>query len=96
MRRDAGVAPKVPSAREFLCEQPAAGNVGRAILRPIAPRTNGIGPPLRGLFVRMKGGFYHDGRFATLQEVVNHYDTFFNLKLSEEEKADLTEYLKSL
>jgi hypothetical protein len=46
--------------------------------------------------VRMKGGFYHDGRFATLQEVVNHYDTFFNLKLNEAEKADLTEYLKSL
>jgi hypothetical protein len=44
----------------------------------------------------MKGGFYHDGRFATLQEVVNHYDTFFNLKLNEAEKADLTEYLKSL
>ena len=42
--------------------------------------------PLRGLFVRMKGGFYHDGRFATLQEVVNHYDTFFNLKLTKRKK----------
>ena len=33
--------------------------------------------PLRGLFTRMKGGFYHDGRFATLADVVNHYDALF-------------------
>src|SRR5438067_10787472 len=26
--------------------------------------------PLRGLFAHMKGGFYHDGRFATLLDVV--------------------------
>jgi cytochrome c peroxidase len=30
--------------------------------------------PLRGLFSHMKGGFYHDGRFATLLDVVNHYN----------------------
>lgn len=52
--------------------------------------------PLRGLFVRMKGGFYHDGRFATLGDVVQHYDHVFHLKLTEREKADLVEYLKSL
>ena len=43
-----------------------------------------------------KGGFYHDGRFADLNAVVNHYDTFFALGLSEAEKRDLIEYLKSL
>jgi hypothetical protein len=52
--------------------------------------------PLRGLFARSKGGFYHDGRFATLADVVDHYDRFFNLRLSAAEKADLVEYLKSL
>jgi cytochrome c peroxidase len=25
-----------------------------------------------------KGGFYHDGRFATLNEVVDHYDGHSN------------------
>jgi len=30
--------------------------------------------PLGGLFTKTKGGFYHDGRFATLNDVVNHYD----------------------
>ena len=44
----------------------------------------------------MKGGFYHDGRFATLPDVVNHYDIFKSLHLSDQEKHDLVEYLKSL
>lgn len=52
--------------------------------------------PLRGLFTHMKGGFYHDGRFATLLDVVSHYDSFMNLGLTESEKRDLVEYLKSL
>jgi len=51
---------------------------------------------LKGLWTHMKGGFYHDGRFATLKDVVNHYDTCKNLELSENEKDDLVEYLKSL
>jgi hypothetical protein len=52
--------------------------------------------PLRGLFARSKGGFYHDGRFATLHDVVEHYDSFFKLALDERQKNDLVEYLKSL
>ncbi|HEY4214018.1 MAG TPA: hypothetical protein VGM84_21265 [Steroidobacteraceae bacterium] len=52
--------------------------------------------PLGGLWTHLKGGFYHDGRFATLLEVVNHYDLQFALHLSAREKADLVEYLKSL
>ena len=51
---------------------------------------------LRGLWTHMKGGFYHDGRFATLMDVVNHYNNFKKLSLTEEEKRDLVEYLKSL
>lgn len=43
-----------------------------------------------------KHGFYHDGRFANLREVVDHYDSFKGLKLSEQEKLDLIEFLKSL
>jgi cytochrome c peroxidase len=44
----------------------------------------------------MKGGFYHDGRFATLNDVVDHYDSFFGLGLSASEKNDIVEYVKSL
>ena len=52
--------------------------------------------PLGGLFTRMKGGFYHDGRFATLSDVVNHYDSTMSLNLNSTEKQNLVEYLKSL
>lgn len=52
--------------------------------------------PLQGLWTHTKGGFYHDGRFPTLLDVVNHYDTFQHLGLTPREKSDLVEYLKSL
>jgi cytochrome c5 len=52
--------------------------------------------PLKGLWSHAKGGFYHDGRFATLLDVVKHYDQTFNLHLSDSEMNDLVEYLKSL
>lgn len=53
-------------------------------------------PPLAGLFAHSKGGFFHDGRFATLPDVVDHYDSFFHLGLTAAQKSDLVEYLKSL
>ena len=52
--------------------------------------------PLKGLFVRAKGGFYHDGRFKTLGEVIDHYQEPLSLSLSEPDRAALIEYLKSL
>ncbi|MGH9941961.1 MAG: hypothetical protein ACRD9R_06335, partial [Pyrinomonadaceae bacterium] len=52
--------------------------------------------PLRGLWAHQKGGFFHDGRFATLLDVVNHYNKFFKLNLTGQQKNDLVEYLKSL
>jgi cytochrome c peroxidase len=52
--------------------------------------------PRRGLFARAKGGFYHDGRFADLNSVVNHYNTAKRLRLIAQEQRDLAEYLKSL
>jgi cytochrome c5 len=52
--------------------------------------------PLRGLFAHQKGGFYHDGRFATLADVVAHYDSTLGLGLSAGQKSDLVEFLKSL
>jgi hypothetical protein len=60
---------------------------------------------LAGIFIREngvfmnpanKGRYYHDGRFKTLLDVVNHYNTRFSLGLTAQEKTDLVEYLKSL
>jgi len=52
----------------------------------------------RGLFMfpQNKGRFYHDGRFKTLLDVVNSYNERFGLGLTDQEKHDLVEYLKSL
>ena len=52
--------------------------------------------PLRGLFAHSKGGFYHDGRFATLDDVIEHYNSTKHLGLSAQEKKELAEFLKSL
>lgn len=52
--------------------------------------------PLKGLWSHQKGGFYHDGRFATLGDVVTHYNDHFGLGLSPDQQKDLVEYLKSL
>jgi hypothetical protein len=52
--------------------------------------------PLKGLWTHTQGGFYHDGRFATLMDVIDHYDVHFGLGLTNSEKSDLAEYLLSL
>jgi hypothetical protein len=70
--------------------------------------------PLRAIFARFPGGppsgsmaaepgpFFHDGRFATLKDVVLHYDATgvgaggVPLGLSEAETDDLVQYLRSL
>jgi hypothetical protein len=52
--------------------------------------------PLKGLWTHTKGGFYHDGRFATLDDVVQHYNSFFGLGLGDSQVHDLVQYLNSL
>jgi hypothetical protein len=63
------------------------------------PERSYVTTPLRALFDTEKihkGGFYHDGRFASLSDVVEHYDRFLKLRLSPDQKRDLIEYLKSI
>jgi mono/diheme cytochrome c family protein len=50
--------------------------------------------PLRGLW--QHAPYFHDGSAATLIDVVQHYDRVLNLRLSDRQKQDLAEYLKSL
>jgi mono/diheme cytochrome c family protein/cytochrome c5 len=51
--------------------------------------------PLKGLWTHQKGGFYHDGRFKSLAEVVEHYNGCFGLNLTAGEKSDVVQFLKS-
>jgi cytochrome c peroxidase len=50
--------------------------------------------PLRGLLQHPP--YFHDGSAPTLLAVVNHYNRVLRLNLSEKEKADLVEFLKTL
>jgi len=50
--------------------------------------------PLRALW--QHAPYFHDGSSATLEDVVNRYDAAKNLQLTDQQKADLVEYLKSL
>jgi cytochrome c peroxidase len=52
--------------------------------------------PLKGLFTREKGGFYHDGRFQDYDAVINHYKPVLGFELSDSEQSDLIQFLKSL
>lgn len=52
--------------------------------------------PLGALTTHSKGGFYHDGRFADLNAVVEHYNSCMSLGLTNAEKGDLVQYLMSL
>jgi hypothetical protein len=63
------------------------------------PEKRYVTTPLRALFDTQKlhkGGFYHDGRFPTLDAVIDHYDNHLGLNLTADQKRDLIEYLKSL
>jgi hypothetical protein len=50
--------------------------------------------PLRALWQHPP--YFHDGSAATLEDVVDHYDGVLDLELTDEEKADLVEFLKSI
>jgi mono/diheme cytochrome c family protein len=52
--------------------------------------------PLKGLWSHSKGGYYHDGRFGSLHEVVAHYERTFQLGLANTEQEQLVQYLLSL
>lgn len=50
--------------------------------------------PLRALWQHPP--YFHDGSAASLLDVVNHYNTVLTLGLTERQKADLVEFLKTL
>lgn len=58
--------------------------------------------PLNGLWTHVKGGFYHDGRFQTLDAVLDHYATNgignggAAFTFAGTDKADLEQFLLSL
>jgi len=52
------------------------------------------GPVLRGLAARAP--YFHNGFAADLEAAVNFYDTRFDIDFTDQEKADLVAFLKTL
>ena len=52
------------------------------------------GPNLRGLAARAP--YFHNGSAATLRDVVDFYDTRFNIGMTEQQKSDLVAFLSAL
>ena len=52
------------------------------------------GPNLRGLAARAP--YFHNGSAATLRDVVDFYDTRFNVGMTEQQKSDLVAFLSAL
>lgn len=52
------------------------------------------GPILRGVAARAP--YFHNGSAASLMDVVNFYDTRFNIGMSEQQKEDLVAFLSAL
>lgn len=84
-----------PSGAGIECAHPC-GRVrrrfsGRPATGPYLPDA-----PLAGLLAHQKGGFYFDGRFSNLPQVIDHYDGCMNLQRSDDEKAELVKYVLTL
>jgi cytochrome c peroxidase len=50
--------------------------------------------PLRALW--QHAPYFHDGRAEDLGAVIDHYQDVFGFTLSDQQRADLVEFLKSL
>lgn len=94
-------APDLP-VFEIVCNAgPDAGQItytsdpGKATLTGLCTDVGrGKGPILRGLAARAP--YFHNGAAATLEEVVEFYNERFQMKLTEQEKSDLVNFLKTL
>ena len=82
-------------ARKGTGESVETTDPGRAL---ITGKWNDIGktkgPILRGLSGRAP--YFHNGSAATLQDIVNFYDSRFSVGFTEQEKADLVNFLSSI
>ena len=94
-------APDLPVFKVTCTMGPLAGTIlyasdpGRALISGKCADVGRIkGPVLRGLAARAP--YFHNGAAANLDEVVEFYNQRFEMKLTDQEKADLVAFLRSL
>jgi cytochrome c peroxidase len=93
--------PELPIYRVACNAGPLSGQViytsdpGKALISGFCADINRVkGPVLRGLAARAP--YFHNGAAASLQEVVNFYNLRFQMNLTDQQKADLIAFLRSL
>jgi cytochrome c peroxidase len=93
--------PDLPVFQIICNEGPDSGEItytsdpGKATLSGLcADVGRGKGPILRGLAARAP--YFHNGAAATLDQVVEFYNLRFQMNLTEQEKADLVAFLRTL
>jgi cytochrome c peroxidase len=70
-------------------------DLGRAMVTGLCADIGGFKPPiLRGLATHAP--YFHNGAAATIEDVVNFYDTIFQARFTDQERADLAAFLRSL
>lgn len=86
MRRHAVTGPVIVSLLAFAAVLLLVGGCGTTEMRP----SSSVAP------AATDATLYHDGRFAGLRDVVDHYNGHFRLGLTAAETQDLIEHLKAL
>jgi cytochrome c peroxidase len=93
--------PDLPIYRLACNSGPLSGQViytsdpGKSLITGLCTDINRVkGPILRGLAARAP--YFHNGAAASLEQVVNFYNLRFQMNLTDQQKADLVAFLRSL
>jgi len=88
------ILPNLTTGEPMLVTLTHSTDLGRAMVTGQCADLGGFKPPiLRGLATRAP--YFHNGAAATIEDLVNFYDTIFSMHLSSQERADLAAYLRA-
>ncbi|MBV9603016.1 MAG: hypothetical protein JOZ87_40090, partial [Chloroflexi bacterium] len=89
------ILPNLTTGRPMLETLNRSTDPGRAMVTGLCADLGGFKPPiLRGLATHAP--YFHNGAAATIEDVVNFYDTIFQAKFTDQDRDDLAAFLRSL
>jgi cytochrome c peroxidase len=89
------ILPDLETRQPILSTLNTSTDPGRAMVTGKCADLGGFKPPiLRGLATRAP--YFHNGAAATIEDVVNFYDTILQAKFTNQDRADLAAFLRSL
>ena len=89
------ILPNLTTGQPMLQTLNRSTDPGRAMVTGLCADLGGFKPPiLRGLATHAP--YFHNGAAATIEDVVNFYDTIFQAKFTDQDRDDLAAFLRSL